>query len=133
MELLVAFSTDDGENMIKEHAGQAKYFDVYRFSEGNAVFLERRDNSKYKGDEAMKHGDPKKAQATMEALRGANVLVNKMFGPNLPRLLKKLLCVVVRTEKISDAIEILKQNWVRVQEEYQKGESRKHLVLAPWW
>jgi predicted Fe-Mo cluster-binding NifX family protein len=131
MELLVAFSTDDGENMIKEHAGQAKYFDVYRFSEGNAVFLERRDNSKYKGDEAMKHGDPKKAQATMEALRGANVLVNKMFGPNLPRLLKKLLCVVVRTEKISDAIEILKQNWVRVQEEYQKGESRKHLVLTP--
>jgi len=131
MELLVAFSTDDGENMIKEHAGQAKYFDVYRFSEGNAVVLERRDNSKYKGDEAMKHGDPKKAQATMEALRGANVLVNKMFGPNLPRLLKKLLCVVVRTEKISDAIEILKQNWVRVQEEYQKGESRKHLVLTP--
>ncbi|MBW1675155.1 MAG: hypothetical protein JRF30_00165 [Deltaproteobacteria bacterium] len=131
MELLVAFSTDDGENMIKEHAGQAKYFDVYRFSEGNAVFLERRDNSKYKGDEAMKHGDPKKAQATMEALRDANVLVNKMFGPNLPRLLKKLLCVVVRTEKISDAIEILKQNWVKVQEEYQKGESRKHLVLTP--
>ena len=131
MELLVAFSTDDGENMIKEHAGQAKYFDVYRFSEGNAVFLERRDNSKYKGDEAMKHGDPKKAQATMEALRGANVLVNKMFGPNLPRLLKKLLCVVVRTEKISDAIEILKQNWVRVQEEYQKGESRKHLAFEP--
>ena len=131
MELLVAFSTDDGENMIKEHAGQAKYFDVYRFSEGNAEFLERRDNSKYKGDEAMKHGDLKKAQATMEALRGANVLVNKMFGPNLPRLLKKLLCVVVRTEKISDAIEILKQNRARVQEEYQKGESRKHLVLAP--
>ena len=131
MELLVAFSTDDGENMIKEHAGQAKYFDIYEFSDGKAEFVERRDNSKYKGDEAMKHGDPKKAQATMEALRGANVLVNKMFGPNLPRLLKKLLCVVVRTNKITDAIEILKQNWARVQEEYQKSESRKHLVLAP--
>ncbi|MCK4727763.1 MAG: hypothetical protein KAT27_02475, partial [Desulfobacterales bacterium] len=121
----------DGENMIKEHAGQAKYFDVYRFSEGKAEFLERRDNSKYKGDEAMKHGDPKKAQATMEALKGADVLVARMYGPNLPRLLKKLLCIVVRTKKISDAIEILKQNWARVQEEYQKGESRKHLVLAP--
>jgi len=131
MELLVAFSTDDGENMIKEHAGQAKYFDVYRFSEGKAEFLERRDNSKYKGDEAMKHGDPKKAQATMKALKGADALVARMYGPNLPRLLKKLLCIVVRTKKITDAVEILKQNWARVQEEYQKGESRKHLVLAP--
>ena len=131
MGLLVAFSTDDGENMIKEHAGQAKYFDVYKFSEGNAEFLERRDNSKYEGDETIKHGDPKKAQATMEALRGANVLVNRMFGPNLPRLLKKLLCVVIRTNKISDAVEMLKQNWAMVQEEYEKGESRKHLVLSP--
>ena len=131
MELLVAFSTDDGENMIKEHAGQATYFDIYKFSEAKAEFLERRDNSKYKGDETLKHGDPKKAQATMEALRGADVLVNKMFGPNLPRLLKKLLCVVVRTSKITDAIEILKQNWGKVEEQYQKGESRRHLVFEP--
>ena len=131
MELLIAFSTNDGENMIKGHAGQARYFDVYRFSEGKAEFLERRDNSKYKGDEAMKHGDPKKAQATLEALNGLDVLVAKMYGPNLPRLLKKLLCVVVRTQKISDAVKILKKNVEIVFEAYQKGEGRKHLVLKP--
>ena len=131
MELLIAFSTNDGENMIKDHAGQARFFDVYRFSEGKAEFLERRDNSKYKGDEAMKHGDPKKAQATLEALKGLDVLVAKTYGPNLPRLLKKLLCVVVRTQKISDAIKILKKNVEMVLEEYQKGEGRKHLVLKP--
>lgn len=131
MELLIAFSTNDGENMIKDHAGQARYFDVYRFSEGKAEFLERRDNSKYKGDEAMKHGDPKKAQATLEALNGLDVLVAKMYGPNLPRLLKKLLCVVVRTQKISDAVKILKKNVEIVFEAYQKGEGRKHLVLKP--
>ena len=131
MELLIAFSTNDGENMIKDHAGQARYFDVYRFSEGKADFLERRDNSKYKGDEAMKHGDPKKAQATLEALNGLDVLVAKTYGPNLPRLLKKLLCVVVRTQKISDAVKILKKNVEMVFEEYQKGEGRKHLVLKP--
>jgi len=131
VELLIAFSTNDGENMIKDHAGQARYFDVYRFSEGKAEFLERRDNSKYKGDEAMKHGDPKKAQATLEALNGLDVLVAKMYGPNLPRLLKKLLCVVVRTQKISDAVKILKKNVEIVFEAYQKGEGRKHLVLKP--
>ena len=131
MELLIAFSTNDGENMIKDHAGQAKYFDVYRFSDGKAVFLERRDNSKYKGDEAMKHGDPKKARATLEALNGLHVLVAKMYGPNLPRLLKKLLCVVVRTQKISDAVKIVIKNAEIVLEEHQKGEGRKHLVLRP--
>jgi predicted Fe-Mo cluster-binding NifX family protein len=131
VELLIAFSTNDGENMIKDHAGQAKYFDVYRFSDGKAEFLERRDNSKYKGDEAMKHGDPKKAQATLEALNGLHVLVAKMYGPNLPRLLKKLLCVVVRTQKISDAVKIVIKNAEIVLEEHQKGEGRKHLVLRP--
>ncbi|MCK4390979.1 MAG: hypothetical protein KAV83_12170 [Desulfobacterales bacterium] len=129
MELLVAFSTDDGENLINKHAGEAKYFDIYKLSHEKAEFVERSDNSKYKGEETLKHGDPKKAQATLKALKDSDVVVNKMFGPNLPRLLKKLLCVIVRTNKISDSIEILRQNWARVQEEYQKGESRKHLVL----
>ena len=129
MELLIGFSTNDGENMIKDHAGQAKYFDVYRFSDGKAEFLERRDNSKYKGDEAMKHGDPKKAQATLEALKGLDVLVAKMYGPNLPRLLKNLLCIVVRTQKVSEAVEIVKMNVEIVSREHKKGEARKHLVL----
>jgi predicted Fe-Mo cluster-binding NifX family protein len=129
VELLIGFSTDDGENMIKDHAGQAKYFDVYRFSEGKAEFLERRDNSKYKGDEGMKHGDPKKARATLEALKGLDVVVARMYGPNLPRLLKKLLCVVVRTQKVSDAVEIVKENVEIVSLEHKKGEARTHLVL----
>lgn len=131
MELLIAFSTNDGENMIKDHAGQAKYFDVYRFSDKKAEFLEQRENSKYKGAETMKHGDPKKAQATLEALNGLHVLVAKMYGPNLPRLLNKLLCVVVRTQKISDAVKIVKKNAEIVLEEHQKGKGRKHLVLKP--
>ena len=131
MELLIAFSTDDGENMLKGHAGQAKYFDVYRFSDEKAEFWARRDNAKYKGDETLKHGDPKKARATLEALDGLHVLVAKTFGPNLPRLLRKLLCVVVRTPKISDAVEIVRKNVRAVLEECEKGESRKHLVLVP--
>jgi predicted Fe-Mo cluster-binding NifX family protein len=129
MELLIAFSTDDGQHMLKGHAGQARYFDVYKFLNGQAEFLERRDNSKYKGHKTIKHGDPKKAQATLGALKGVHVLVAKTYGPNLPRLLKTMLCVVVRTQKISDAVEILKRNAEVVLGEYQKGEVRKHLVL----
>jgi len=130
MELLIGISTDDGEHMINDHAGQAKYFDVYRLSGGEAQFLKRRANSKYKGEETLKHGDPKKAQATLAALEGLHVLVARTYGPNLPRLLKKLLCVVIRTKKVSDAVEIMKGNMELVRAEYEKGEGRRHLVLG---
>jgi len=130
MELLIGFTTNDGEHMINDHAGQAKYFDVYTLSEGKAEFLERRANSKYKGAEGLKHGDPKKAQATLAALEGLHVLVAKTYGPNLPRLLKKLLCVVIRTKKVSDAVEVVTGNADLVREEYEKGEARRHLVLG---
>lgn len=131
MELIVAFSTNDGVTMIKEHAGQAKYFDVYRISSGDAKFLEQRDNAKYKGDETLKHGDSKKAQATLGALEGVHVLAARMYGPNLPKLLKKLLCVVIRDERIASSVEIIRENFARVWDEYQKGEARKHLILKP--
>jgi len=41
------------------------------------------------------HGDPEKAKATSSVLEGVDVLVGKKFGPNLPRLVRKFVCVVV--------------------------------------
>ncbi len=130
MEVLVAFSTHDGENLVTDdHAGMAKYFDVYRFTDDGAEFIERRENSKYGGDESMKHGDPQKAKKSLSALEGVDVWANPRFGPNLPRLLKKLLCVVVRVKTIEEAVELLRDNLDAVAEECAKGEARKHLVL----
>lgn len=132
MQLLVAFSTHDGVNLVTDdHAGTAKYFDVYKFTEGEAEFVERRENSKYGGDETAKHGDPKKAKASLSALEGLDVWVNKRFGPNIPRLLKKIMCVVVRTDTIEGGIELIKSNFDSVAEQCAKGEDRKHLVLKP--
>jgi predicted Fe-Mo cluster-binding NifX family protein len=132
MELLMAFSTHDGEYLVTDdHAGMARYFDVYRFTDGEAQFVERRENSKYGGDETMRHGDPKKAKASLSALDGLDVWVSKRFGPNLPRLLKKILCVVVRVDTIAEAKALIDQNLNAVAEECAKGEDRKHLVLKP--
>lgn len=131
MELLVAFSTDDGENLIDDHAGMARHFHVYRLYQGKQELVEKRNNSKFKGDESIKHGDPKKARATSAALSGIHVLASKKFGPNLPRLQRNLLCVVVRTQTIKDAIAIIHNNIARVIEEYNRGENRKHLILKP--
>ena len=129
MDLSVAFATDDGENLFTKHAGQAKFFDVYRISSDGAHYQERRNNSKYEEEKTAKHGDPKKAQATLGALSGLHVLAANTYGPNLPRLLKKLLCIVIRTQRVADAVEIVKANRERIIEEYEKGETRKHLVF----
>lgn len=130
-ELLIAFGTDDGENLNNDHVGMARDFHIYRFSNGRDEFIEQRPNSKLSGDESMKHGDPEKAKATSSALVGVDVLVGKKFGPNITRLLKKFVCVVVKTDSISTAIQTVHGNMYRVVHEKSEGEDRKTIVLRP--
>jgi len=129
MELLVAFGTDDGENLNNDHVGMAKYFYVYRFSNGKEELVERRENVKLKGDESMKHGDPEKAKATSSVLENVDVLVGRKFGPNLPRLLKKFVCIVVRTDTITNAILAVRNSMDSILEQKNNGEDKKHIVL----
>jgi predicted Fe-Mo cluster-binding NifX family protein len=129
--MIIAFGTDDGENLNDDHVGMANYFYVYDFSVVKEELIERRKNVRFSGDESMKHGDPKKAQATSSVLQNVDVLVGKKFGPNLPRLLKKFVCVVVRVHTIGNAIEAVRSNVDRIEREKNKGEDRKHIVLSP--
>ena len=129
MELLVAFGTDDGENLNNDHVGMAKYFYIYRFSNGKEELVERRENMKFQGDESIKHGDPEKAKATSSVLKNVDVLVGSRFGPNLPRLLNKFVCIVARMDTIANAIEAVHNNMNLVVEQKNKGEGRKHIIL----
>jgi predicted Fe-Mo cluster-binding NifX family protein len=129
MELLIALGTDDGIKLNEDHVGMAKYFHVYRFSQEEEEFVEKRENVKLKGDESMKHGDPRKAKATSSVLQGVDVLVGRRFGPNLPRLVKKFVCVIVRTDTLENAINKIRQNMEKIIAEKNKGEDRQHLIL----
>jgi len=131
MKLVIAFGTDDGKNLNNDHVGMAKYYHVYDFSNGEEELVETRENTSFTGDEAMKHGDPEKAKATSSVLEGVDVLVGRKFGPNLPRLLGKFVCVLVRTSTIATAIEAIHNNMDRIAEERNKEEGRKHIVLNP--
>ena len=128
---MIAFGTDDGKNLNNDHVGMAQYYYVYEFSNGKEKLVEKRDNTHFTGDEAMKHGDPEKAKATSSVLKGVDVLVGRKFGPNLPRLLGKFVCILVRTSAIATAIEAIHNNMDRVAEERNKEEGRKHIVLKP--
>ena len=131
MNFLIAFGTDDEENLNNDHVGMAKYFYVYEFSNGEEQLVEKRENVRFTGDETMNHGDPKKARATSSVLEGVDVLVGRKFGPNLPRLLGRFVCVLVRTNTIATAIEAIHNNMDRIAEERNKEEGRKHIVLKP--
>jgi predicted Fe-Mo cluster-binding NifX family protein len=131
MKLLIAFGTDDGKNLNNDHVGMAKYFHVYEFTNGKEELVERRKNGQFKGDETIKHGDPQKARATSSVLEGVDVIVGRKFGPNLPRLLGKFICVVVRTNALDSAIEAVRSNMSRIADEKDKETDRKHIVLNP--
>jgi predicted Fe-Mo cluster-binding NifX family protein len=131
MKLLIAFGTDDGKNLNNDHVGMAQYYYVYEFSNDRENLVEKRENTRFTGDETMEHGDPEKAKATSSVLEGVDVLVGRKFGPNLPRLLGKFVCILVRTSAIATAIEAVHNNMDRITEERNKGEGRKHIVLEP--
>jgi len=131
MKFLIAFGTDDGKNLNNDHVGMAQYYYVYEFSDGREKLVEKRENTRFEGDETMKHGDPEKAKATSSVLKGVDVLVGRKFGPNLPRLLGKFVCILVRTNTITSAIEAIHNNMDRIAEENNREEGRKHIVLEP--
>jgi predicted Fe-Mo cluster-binding NifX family protein len=131
MGLLVAFGTDDGIHLNDDHVGMANEFHVYEFSGASQRLLERRQNTSFAGDESMKHGDPAKAKATTSVLANVDVLVGKKFGPNLPRLLKNFVCVVVRTDDLKLAIDTVRSHMEEILEQKDAHEARRHIVLRP--
>ncbi|NIA09871.1 MAG: methyltransferase domain-containing protein [Nitrospiraceae bacterium] len=126
--VLIAFGTDDGEKLNDSHFGSAEFFHIYRFYDGKAELVEKRKNIKIE-EEEIKGGDPKKAGATARALDGIDVLVGRRFGPNITRMLNRFGCVVVRTDSIKNAVDIVQNNMDKIIEEANKGKDRKHIVL----
>jgi len=129
IEFLAAFGTDDGNTLKSDHhVGMSKYFKVYRFSDDKEEFVEQRSNVKYKEDELETHGDPGKAKATASALGNVDVLIGRMFGPNIVRLRNKFVCAVVRKDTIEEAIQMVHENINEITKEKSKKD-RRGIVL----
>ncbi|MBN2455273.1 MAG: 4Fe-4S binding protein [Sedimentisphaerales bacterium] len=121
IDLLVAFGTDDDSTLKSDnHVGMSKYFRLYRFSDSQEEFIEQRSNLKYKEDETKTHGDPGKAKATASALEDVDVLIGRMFGPNITRLRNKFVCAVARKDTIEEAIQMVHENINEIIEEKKR-------------
>ena len=124
----IAFATDNGETFVNRHFGDAKYFDIYTVNSGDLKYIKRIENTTEEDSKEV-HGDPKKAKGILELLKKEDVqiLVSKIFGPNINRIKKKFVCVLVNHNKISDSFEDLQKRIDIINMEWEKGEERNHL------
>ena len=129
MKFNVAFATDDGKTFMGRHFGDALFYDIYELDENQASFVKRIENTV--DEEEDVHADPKKAKGISELLLDENVtvVVSKIFSPNIKRIKKKFICVVIRDEMINSGINKVCENIEKIYAEWEKGKERKHLSL----
>ncbi len=128
-KIRIAFATDNGKTFMGRHFGDADFYDIYEIEGKKAVFIKRISNTVDEEEEV--HADLKKAKGISKLLlnENINVVVSKIFGPNIKRIKKKFVCIVVKNEEIEEGINKVCSNIGKIYREWEKGEERQHLSL----
>lgn len=128
-QLRVAFATDDTTTFMDRHFGDAMYYSVYDLTATGASFVKQIANTVENDDKV--HADPVKAGGIMNLLNneGVNIVASKAFGPNIVRIKKRFVCVMMNDRTIDAALLRLVDNHAVVEAEWVKGEARSHLNL----
>ena len=128
-KLKVAFATDNGKTFMGRHFGDAEYYYIYEIDNENAEFIKKISNTTEEEEDV--HADPKKAKSIAKLLRQEQVqiLVSKIFGPNIVRIKKKFVCILIKEKSIKNSIDIIKSNFLTIAEEWEIGENRDFLKL----
>jgi len=129
MKLRIAFATDDGKTLISRHFGDAELYDIYEFNNGQFSFIKRILNTV--DEEREVHANPRKARGISSLLlvEKVNVAVSKIFGPNIKRIRKKFVCIIIKKGTIESAIHRITDNMDAIEDEWKKGENRTHLMF----
>lgn len=130
IKLKVAFATNNGKTFMSQHFGDAEQYQIYQMDKENIEFLSKLTNTTEEDDEEI-HADPKKAKSIVNLLQEKNVevVVAKVFGPNIKRIKKKFVCILIKEESIVEATKIIQNNLNIIQKEWELGEERNFLSL----
>lgn len=129
MEIIAAIATDDGESTIKRHFGDAKKYLIYKVSLNEITLIKTISNDTDFEEET--HADPRKAGSVAGLLQKENVntAVSKAFGPNIKRIKKKFVCIIVNSEKVDESMKKVQENLAMIDEEWKKGPERNFLKI----
>lgn len=124
--LRVAAATDDGQLFVDRHFGDAEFYEVFEMSCDGFTCVCRIENRTKDGEV---HADPRKARgiAGILAEKGVQVAVGKAFGPNIKRIRKRFVCVLLDHEEIRSALEEIMSRFSEIVTELERGERRAHL------
>jgi predicted Fe-Mo cluster-binding NifX family protein len=127
-KLKIAFATDDKTRLIDRHFGDAEFYSIYAITSDSYQLLKHIANTV---DEEETHADPKKAHGISFILKeqDVEVVVNRAFGPNIKRIVKKFVPVLADYDTIEEAIIYIQNNFEKIETELSKGEERKHIRL----
>ncbi len=126
--MIIAVATDDGKKTIERHFGDAEYYNIYELVNGKFQLIDQVVNTT---EEEEMHADPVKAKGIVELLVEKNVEVGitKVFGPNIKRVKKHFVPVLVSKETIEESLEIVLNSLDIIEEEILKAEKRGHIDL----
>ena len=108
---------------------EAEYSHLYALDTQNAECIKKISNTTEEEEDVQ--ADPKKAKSIGKLLKQEQVqiLVSKIFGPNIKRIKKKFVCILMKENSIKNGAEIIKNNLPTITEEWGKGEARNFLKL----
>lgn len=118
--MIVCFATNDGEHLIMNHFGDAKVYDLYEINNDSiervVTVLNTVEETEVKKE---------KAENIMKLLKshGGEVLVNRAFGTNIQNVAKKLLPMIIREDKISDAANVIQKHYGEIKEVLENQSS----------
>ncbi len=126
----IAFASDNGKSFIDRHFGDSEYYYIYEMNASGIEFIKKMENTTEEDDEEI-HADPVKAKGVTEMLKSEDikVVVAKVFGPNIKRIKKKFVCILMNDSDISESVKKVQQKFDLILSEWNKGESRNHINL----
>ena len=130
MKLIVAFATDDGKVFMKRLFGDAMFYAVYEISEKESFFIKRLENTTSE-EEDIQHADVQKAKGISSLLKGEDIqiVVSQVFGPNIKKIQKMFVPIIIKEPGIEQAINVIQQNMSVILKEWERGIERKHVIL----
>ncbi|HKL11748.1 MAG TPA: NifB/NifX family molybdenum-iron cluster-binding protein [Clostridia bacterium] len=128
--MIVACATNDGENFVSCHFGDAKQYDIYEMDEKGYRLLETVRNTTGEEEEEI-HADPRKAKGIVDLLRKKKVQLGmtKVFGPNIKRVARHFVPVIANEDKISQGLKALLEDHKRIERIIEEDKKDTYLDL----
>lgn len=129
-KMKIAMATDNRENFIDRHFGDANMYKIYELRLDKVKYIKTIENTV--DEEEKIHADPKKAKGIANLLKeeGVQLVASRAFGPNIKRIRKKFVCIVIGEYNLKKGLDLIQKNFDTIVSEWNKGKDRKHLVLG---